>query len=110
VRAATADVAPGNRHLRGGGAAMAGSVGMCSGCDARWGGVERAHCASCHRTFAGVWLFDKHRAVTGCRGRCQDPAGLVEGGKRIAFLRDDGIWHGPQMTAADRARRGWPAR
>jgi hypothetical protein len=40
----------------------------CAGCDARWFGLERAHCAACgmHQTFDDVELYDTHRAGGGC--------------------------------------------
>jgi hypothetical protein len=39
----------------------------CTGCPHRWYGIERAHCTCCHRTFADVDLFDRHRVDHGCR-------------------------------------------
>ena len=67
----------------------------CSGCEARWTGQGRAHCGACHRTFATAGRFDRHR-----RGfACVDPAGI--GGMREV----DGIWRGPEMTDAQKARR-----
>src|SRR5690349_25047401 len=44
----------------------------CAGCVSRWYGIERAHCVSCHRTFAAVDLFDQHRVDHLCR----NPASL----------------------------------
>jgi hypothetical protein len=41
----------------------------CAGCGHRWYGIERAHCASCHRTFAALDLFDQHRVDHLCRAR-----------------------------------------
>jgi hypothetical protein len=31
---------------------------ICGGCRHRWYGIDRAHCATCHRTFAEAGLFD----------------------------------------------------
>ena len=44
----------------------------CSGCGQRWYGIDRAHCASCHRTFGGTELFDQHRSDDAC----VNPVGL----------------------------------
>lgn len=53
----------------------------CSGCPARWGGTNTAHCSGCHQTFTGVTAFDKHRAGghAASTRTCVDPAsvGLV---------------------------------
>lgn len=66
----------------------------CSGCDARWTGQNRAHCGSCHRTFAGAGYFDRHRRAYAC----VDPA-TIDGLDEV-----DGIWRGPGMTEAQRVR------
>lgn len=54
----------------------------CAGCDNRWGGLNTAHCAACHRTFTSPTAFDKHRAgkFTDDTRHCEDPAsvGLVD--------------------------------
>lgn len=66
--------------------------GTCSGCDARWTGISRAHCAGCHRTFAGPSLFDAHR-----RDGCLDPETILSKPKdgsapqRVMYLVD-GLW------------------
>jgi hypothetical protein len=70
----------------------------CGGCDAEWHGTRVAHCAArnCHRTFAGVGLFDAHRTVD---GRCLDPAEMrTRAGDRRMWFRD-GMWRGPEATA-----------
>lgn len=75
----------------------------CSACEVTWTGLSVAHCAakSCHRTFAGVGLFDAHRTAD---GRCLDPEQLLtETGRRRAFFRD-GMWRGPEMTEEQRAK------
>jgi hypothetical protein len=77
----------------------------CNGCAARWRGVNACHCSACHRTFAGPHLFDMHRTNVGSHGTCRDPATLNARGGQPPTLRDDGIWHAPDMTEADRARR-----
>lgn len=69
----------------------------CSGCTATWHGTRVAHCAArnCHRTFAGVGLFDLHRTAD---GRCLDPASIVtKDGEPRAWFRD-GMWRGPEAT------------
>jgi hypothetical protein len=76
----------------------------CGGCDATWTGDGRAHCSACHRTFAGVGLFDRHRSMAGERGACADPAALRHGetGEPVMFLRH-GMWCGPEMTDEQKA-------
>lgn len=81
----------------------------CGGCDARWTGPNRAHCSGCHRTFSGPTLFDAHRHQRGDRGGCEDPAALLvqrgpRTGQPVMFLRD-GIWSGPEMDEATKAKR-----
>ena len=46
----------------------------CSGCGARWFGLERAHCTACgvHQTFDDVELYEAHRAG----GWCAAPSAL----------------------------------
>jgi len=74
----------------------------CAGCTATWHGTRVAHCAArnCHRTFAGVGLFDLHRTAD---GRCLDPASLTTrvGEPRLWFR--DGMWRGPEATEEQRA-------
>jgi hypothetical protein len=49
-------------------------------CDARWTGLDTAHCANCHENFSDVAGFDRHRRY----GKCLDPATLVDrGGARV---------------------------
>ena len=62
----------------------------CSGCDATWTGISRAHCAACHRTFTGVTAFDIHRLDY----KCHEPAsrGLIE---------RNGLWGSPSTQPAD---------
>lgn len=77
----------------------------CGGCGATWTGTGRAHCRGCCQLFATAGLFDRHRSAGGERGRCLDPAGLVNAaGARIMFLRD-GMWRGPEMTEAQKSAR-----
>ncbi len=49
---------------------------------------SQAHCSVCHRTFSGVWGFDKHRR----NGVCLDPAelGMVEAGQ---------VWRSPPRAS-----------
>lgn len=58
--------------------------------------------ALCHRTFAGIGLFDRHRDQHGERGKCVDPATLTKG-TPIVFR--DGMWRGPEMDEATKAKR-----
>ena len=76
----------------------------CGRCGARWRGVNACHCGGCHRTFSGPTLFDLHRSARGTadHGTCLDPATLTKGG--ALELRDDGIWHAPEMTEEERHR------
>jgi hypothetical protein len=39
----------------------------CGRCRQRWYGIDRAHCATCHRTFADADFFDRHRVDDDCR-------------------------------------------
>jgi hypothetical protein len=75
----------------------------CGTCTATWTGTTRCHCAApgCHRTFAGVRLFDTHRSHYGEHGHCIDPATLrfqsgPNTGEPVMHLRD-GIWSSPEM-------------
>lgn len=86
----------GSGDVQPGGEAQRRSEGAsCSGCPARWTGANRAHCSNprCHRTFAGVGLFDRHRVGY----RCVDPATLPG----MEFR--DGLWRGPEATEDQRA-------
>lgn len=78
----------------------------CGGCDATWGGVTRAHCGDCHRTFAGASGFDLHRSTRGEHGGCIDPATIVnrKTGSRVLELRN-GLWSAPEMTEEQKAQR-----
>lgn len=72
----------------------------CSGCSASWTGLAAAHCAACHRTFAGASLFDRHRAAGhGSHGTCLDPGELRGRDGYRLMLERDGVWHGPPMPA-----------
>lgn len=76
------------------------SVLTCSGCDARWSGVSRAHCAAdqCHHSFASASLFDLHRSVAGEHGTCRNPRDIVNTqGNRVMFYRE-GLWRSPELT------------
>lgn len=67
----------------------------CGSCPATWGGTRAAHCGGCHRTFAGVGLFDLHRTAD---GRCLHPDDVRgrDGKPRLWFR--DGQWRGPEAT------------
>jgi hypothetical protein len=68
----------------------------CAGCEHRWYGIERAHCASCHRTFADLDLFDQHRVDHLCR----NPASL-----RMTRHAKSGVWE-PRSPAVRNRRAG----
>ncbi len=78
----------------------------CSGCDNTWTGSRTCHCSSCHRTFAGVDLFDRHRDQRGERGSCLNPASLThaETDEPVMFLRD-GMWRGQDTSEEELAER-----
>ena len=82
----------------------------CGGCDNRWPGVSRAHCRSCHRTFAGFGLFDRHRRLDGEEGTCLDPELIVAKNKitkveeRVMFLVN-GIWSAVEERAPSIGQR-----
>lgn len=62
-------------------------------CDARWGGFNTAHCASCHVTFSTVGNFDRHRRG----GECLDPLSLTdrEGRPQPMVKNRHGYWGQP---------------
>lgn len=53
----------------------------CTRCHASWTRSSRtAHCMTCHRTFAGPSVFDRHLLKEGCT----DPAGVTKrNGERV---------------------------
>lgn len=68
----------------------------CGGCETRWAGVSRCHCSACHRTFAGIGPFDRHRREVRGVGTCLDPELIMveaadETTERAMFLTA-GIW------------------
>lgn len=73
----------------------------CSGCGTWWTAQGIAHCGACHRTFAGVGLFDRHRDQHGDRGKCLDPAAIAKGSP-MEFR--SGAWRGPEMDDAAKAK------
>jgi hypothetical protein len=66
----------------------------CGACEATWAGEDRAHCASCHRTFDTVHLWDAHRLD----GTCQHPRALG-----LTATKND-IWLEPPTPARRRHR------
>jgi hypothetical protein len=66
----------------------------CAGCGQRWYGIERAHCASCHRTFAALDLFDQHRG----NHLCHNPVSLG-----MTRHTKSGVWQ--SRSDAARSRR-----
>jgi hypothetical protein len=70
----------------------------CAGCGHRWYGIDRAHRAACHRTFADADFFDRHRGESECR----NPASLG----MIKHVKS-GLWEprpGKPGAPADRHR------
>jgi hypothetical protein len=66
----------------------------CGGCAATWAGEDRAHCASCHRTFDTVSVWDAHRVD----GKCQHP-------RRLGLTATkNGIWLEPLPQERRRRR------
>lgn len=55
----------------------------CGRCDARWGGLKTAHCATCHHTFTSITAFDKHRTGPADARTCLTPTdvGLIDAGR-----------------------------
>lgn len=49
-----------------------------------FGGSRICHCAACHETFSGVYAFDTHKLMEGCR----DP-------ETCGLIKRDQIWHWP---------------
>ncbi len=58
----------------------------CGGCDARWTGLNAAHCSACHQTFSGIALFDMHRVIYACK----DPTKVKHCG--LPLRLDNGVW------------------
>lgn len=74
-------------------------------CSAQWGGENRCHCGSCHRTFSGITLFDRHRSQDGDNGTCLDPAAIrTEAGRLLMVFRNN-MWSYPAMDEQQRAQR-----
>lgn len=70
----------------------------CSGCPSVWTANTAAHCSRCHQTFAGVSLFDAHRAQFGERGACEDP-------EVVGLVFRDRMWRRPEMTEEEKINR-----
>jgi hypothetical protein len=75
----------------------------CGGCRARWAGDRPCHCSACHRTFAGVNLFDMHRTAKGERGECLPPATIRNRAEQPLMFFRNGMWRGPEMTDEQKA-------
>jgi len=57
--------------------------------------ASHAHCGACHRTFASVSDFDRHRVDGGHgEGRCTHPGGL-------GLTEHNGLWASPERHAND---------
>jgi hypothetical protein len=78
-----------------------GITHSCGGCSTNWRGTSRVHCSHCHRTFARISLFEKHRKI---KGSCIDPETIMKRGTgvRVMFLRDD-IWQGVETLSGPAA-------
>lgn len=60
------------------------TAATCSGCPARWHGLNVAHCSVCHESFSTVANFDRHRTYDAYGDRaCLRPTdvGLVLNGR-----------------------------
>jgi ribosomal protein L37E len=66
----------------------------CASCGQRWYGIDRAHCAACHRTFAATELFDRHRV----EDKCANPVALG-----MVKHHKSGIWE-PRVQVVRRHR------
>lgn len=75
----------------------------CGGCEASWTGDRPCHCSACHRTFAGVHLFDTHRTAKGERGECLNPASIRNRLEQPLMFFRNGMWRGPEMTEEQKA-------
>lgn len=59
-------------------------------CDAGpFGGSKIAHCAACHETFSGIYAFDVHKLMDGCRK--PEACGLIQS--------EDRVWHWPPKAS-----------
>jgi len=49
-------------------------------CDASFTGMNTCHCTSCHATFTGITVFDKHRSGSHAQStrHCLDPAAMTD--------------------------------
>lgn len=81
----------------------------CSGCDTRWRGVSRAHCAACHHTFAGETMFDRHRRDLRGTGICLDPETIRTSTGEPAMFLTNGLWQSIANPAPRTAPRKNPA-
>lgn len=68
----------------------------CGKCDARWSGLNTAHCAAdgCHRTFSGVSAFDLHR-IGGVDNRSCDVTQRDKSGDLKLVQKESGTWGYP---------------
>lgn len=72
------------------------AVFLCGGCTETWTALGACHCATCHRTFSGLGLFDAHRSPRGEHGTCLDPAKIRDkNGQPKMFFRN-AMWRGPE--------------
>lgn len=59
-------------------------------CDAGpFGGSKICHCSACHQTFSGIYAFDVHKLMDGCRK--PKACGLIQ--------NEDQVWHWPPKAS-----------
>ena len=70
------------------------------------GGEYVCHCGECHRTFAHLSAFDRHRVALSCT----DPLHKSEGRGKGFYVDERGVWHWGQPKTADECARERRAR
>lgn len=83
-------------------------MSKCNVCQRSWTGTTKAHCVTCHETFASNSVSDLHWT-----GRtCTDPSSVVDvNGARKLTQDDEGIWQlvgkrSPAPTQTPKRARG----
>lgn len=73
-------------------------------CGRRWDSLSQCHCPTCHRQFAGISGFDKHRVAAGrdkfgALKECSNPATARDGkGRRLFVAKREAcgtVWREP---------------
>lgn len=75
----------------------------CGRCGTTWTGMSACHCSGCHRTWAGIKLFDRHRHNRGERGGCLRPDEITMPSGPLVLI--DGIWRETPMTDEQKLAR-----